>query len=1618
MIDTLITALSKELELSAEEIADTIWLALQIQESQLESTATQKLKNDLSQPSLKSKELEGETLPETKTKTSDSRETASKQSPEEQKAGIYPRNQQETLFKSELSFKVPDAPSLREPLTLARALKPLMRRIPSGTTLVLDEAATTQEIANEGLWLPVLRPTLEPWLDLELVVDEGISMQIWRHTIRELERLLKNYGIFRDVRVWGLIADNLEQVQIRRGIGATAKNQSPRSPAELIDPSGRRLVLVVSDCVSSLWRDGKVTTTLEIWAKQGSMAIVQMLPKWLWKRTALGRASEVRLQGLNPGEFNQKLIAKEVSLWDELEEMRGVKVPVFTLEPDKVATWAQMLSGKGSIWTSGYVFKLDPIPVNKGRELFNLDYGQLSAEQRVQAFRVTASPMARKLAGLLAAAPVISLPIVRLIQRTLLKESQQVHVAEVFLGGLLKPLSEINAETNPDYVQYEFMDGVRELLVDSVPSGYVLNVVDEVSKDVAKNLGLSLEDFAAVLKNPQQVRDSDIAGDVGYFATVTAQVLRRLGGEYGKFADSLENNIAVDNLKTETAKIELLSEAGIDYIQLRNLLETGKWREADEETARLMFKIADREEEGWLRVEDIEQFPSSNLRTIDRLWVKYSNGKFGFSVQKRIYQGLGGTKEFNQEITESFWKKVGWIVNDLPYWSQYDNLTFDLSAPIGHLPIRYDVETPSGVLGVIEGILSRDDLDQDFASLELQTFEFQTIAVNSTYQIRWEGDILKVGFVDRNADGTAITASGDEIVRDAAARLQEMEAAGELKGGNLLKIDGRISVLVSYVIAHHVAHLYRAIAISDPRLNAYVVAISTAAEYPVGSRIDVATGEVKQVPSNPDDSPSFLIYWENGVLNARINNRVPADGDRIVRDAAAQLANLIDAGQLPGGKEILKINGRATTLASFAIASQVAHLYGGVAVFDPKLGEKGFDKYVVTVSHTQDFQVGETIDIGCVPQPAAKVVLCGPPHLGKTVLREALKRAVMKLENAPKDFYVISASPDGEGVWFSETAQNYPALAAKLKAEYQARLTPEFARFKAQDISNVKSSLLLFDVGGRIPTEENRIIMSQATHAIMLARTEQDVADWQEFCEKELEKPLPFIAIVYSDFEGTKDTIVSEEPVLTATVHRLARDEDASNRPTVKALAKLLVNLVGSDIYSDFEGTKDTIGQIIKNEPKTAQYFRENLPNNIPLEMAEIPGGTFVMGSPEGEGNNREKPQHEVIVQPFFIGKYLVTQAQWRAVTNLPTVNRVLNPDPSHYKGDNRPVENVSWNESVEFCDRLSLYTGKHYRLPSEAEWEYACRAGTNTPFHFGETLTPNLAIYASNRSDWHSVEYNSKNPTSRPKNVNNFGLFDMHGTLWEWCADAWHNNYEGAPPDGSIWLNENYKQKSFQSRFVVRGGSWGKPLDYCRSAYRDSEPSDYKSAYNGFRIVSVSETNDNDKEEIFQNILDGIITENPQIFELLITAEIHTFLIDRTIDSLEIPDDNTEATITGVGEPYDIELEAESTKNNGRDSLFLISFNLTVECELSYYIFKADYYTIDDEKVAKISISDWNEHYFRAEESYPLNVEGLISLKCDSRLLELSLISNEHLLAFLEKADISINEITQIEIN
>lgn len=257
--------------------------------------------------------------------------------------------------------------------------------------------------------------------------------------------------------------------------------------------------------------------------------------------------------------------------------------------------------------------------------------------------------------------------------------------------------------------------------------------------------------------------------------------------------------------------------------------------------------------------------------------------------------------------------------------------------------------------------------------------------------------------------------------------------------------------------------------------------------------------------------------------------------------------------------------------------------------------------------------------------------------------------------------------------------------------------------------------------------------------------------------------------------------------------------------------------------------------------PKKPEVFREALGESIDLEMVLIPGGTFLMGSPqtEAERNEHEAPQHEVRVASFWIGRVAVTQAQWQAVAKFPKISRDIKSDPAYFKGIDLPVEQVSWYDAVEFCARLSEKTGREYRLPSEAEWEFACRAGTTTPFNFGEIITPDLANYLTDPDskliDSLILPRQCRNQTTRVSNFkpNAFGLYNLHGNVCEWCADVWHENYRDAPCDGSVWkLNEDDKCR------VLRGGSWHEFPKNCRCASRlKAQPGDRRHDV-GFRIV------------------------------------------------------------------------------------------------------------------------------------------------------------------------------------
>ena len=272
-------------------------------------------------------------------------------------------------------------------------------------------------------------------------------------------------------------------------------------------------------------------------------------------------------------------------------------------------------------------------------------------------------------------------------------------------------------------------------------------------------------------------------------------------------------------------------------------------------------------------------------------------------------------------------------------------------------------------------------------------------------------------------------------------------------------------------------------------------------------------------------------------------------------------------------------------------------------------------------------------------------------------------------------------------------------------------------------------------------------------------------------------------------------------------------------------------------------------GQIISQILREAHYFTEEV-NGLTIDLVFIPKGNFLMGSPDSEKSRwfPEGPQHLETLHSLFLAKYPITQAQWRAIALLPKVNHHLQPEPSHFKGDLLPVENIAWYEAVEFCDRLARHTGRDYRLPSEAEWEYACRAGTTTPFHFGETITSDLANYNANYTYGEEETGLYRRGTTSVKEFpfpNAFGLFDMHGNVYEFCSDLWQV-YPGFPHRiGSDSYSEIHHPDvgySYQKQsYVIRGGSWFRSPTYLRSARRPRNVP-LKSSYLGFRIACSAE--------------------------------------------------------------------------------------------------------------------------------------------------------------------------------
>ena len=617
--DALIQSLAEAQDFTSIEIAETLWLAMQIEVQSHKSVtpvepATPRESKELTEPD-PPKEPKELTEPDPSKEPKEPTEPdPSKEPKEPAKANIAaPMPQAGVLPPKALPIWLADPEMLTDSLAIIRALRPLLQKIDVGFGKHLDEPATVDFVARTQLLLPILEAEQESWFDLVLVVDRGSSMHIWQRLVKDVVRILRRYGAFRDVRAFDLVINSEAKTANDKVLLVSKPGRPGHLPSELIDQQGRRIVIILSDCAGEYWWNGTLLPALYDWGNVMPVAIWQMLPPATWERTALGEGAGIAIRNSVPGGANQQVKIR-IQDWDDPDDMDyRLPVPVITSEVDDLQQWSWMIAGDHRAVVSGFL--LPRLPKSKTElaklsraeqtqeqayadELENVprsqSYDEIAREragetydeddqkvfeaakneelrqlarERVEDFLDLASLPARRLIMLLAAAPVLTLPVVRLIRDSMLTGTQSPFpLAEVFLSGLLQrlpgqekavealqkatiesveglPLSDADdvpkVKFNPeDFVQYDFAPMVRSVLLDFLPEVDTIDVINRVSAAVERRWNkITNQDFRAFLTDPNVEVKEELEG-LRSFARVTADILEQLGS-YSKFVKGL-----------------------------------------------------------------------------------------------------------------------------------------------------------------------------------------------------------------------------------------------------------------------------------------------------------------------------------------------------------------------------------------------------------------------------------------------------------------------------------------------------------------------------------------------------------------------------------------------------------------------------------------------------------------------------------------------------------------------------------------------------------------------------------------------------------------------------------------------------------------------------------------------------------------------------------------------------------------------------------------------------------------------------------------------------------------------------------------------------------------------
>ena len=467
-----------------------------------------------------------------------------------------------------LRFICPAPPALTDTDKLAMALRPLKQIVLSHAHYVIDEDATVESIAEEGFWEPVLRFKPERRFDIALVVEKSLSMIFWHNVVTELKQLLIRQGIFRDVRVWSLIKD----VRDESGLGIVpGLNQKTgrRSPSAITDITGRRLILVVSDCVSESWYEGRMAQQISKWSRYGSVALLQVLPEQMWERTGLGSAIPIRITSQSVGGHHSPYNAETLFGLSEDILNDGAMLPIATIEPEPVKRLVEMIASAGDQSAPGFCLASNLTADGKRKSSKTQ-----TSEEQLDEFLDTASPNSYQLAVMLAAAPRIRLPIIRLIRASMLRDASHTHELEFLLSGLVKVIGNgADRSAYPDEIDFDFIPGVREELLDHLSVAKARQVLEAVSVYVEEHLG-EARGFASVIADPSQgdLRRVDELGEA--FARVAASVLGRLGGRYDGLLDQLKYKETFSQTINQmlASAMEKARSLESDYLQNRSNL--------------------------------------------------------------------------------------------------------------------------------------------------------------------------------------------------------------------------------------------------------------------------------------------------------------------------------------------------------------------------------------------------------------------------------------------------------------------------------------------------------------------------------------------------------------------------------------------------------------------------------------------------------------------------------------------------------------------------------------------------------------------------------------------------------------------------------------------------------------------------------------------------------------------------------------------------------------------------------------------------------------------------------------------------------------------------------------